>query len=138
MWPKGQSKGNRPKPPQSAINGCRLIAAAVGFSTSAAATIRRVSDKAKDEGDPELAKLYEEFGGHLISPGGAAGLLGLSRKTIHTLGERGTIRVFRSNDEERGKLGVSYGPKWVLIPLVDLKAYADRVGREFPDIDLEA
>jgi hypothetical protein len=95
-----------------------------------------VSDTVKDEGDPQLTKLYEEFQGKLISPGGAAGLLGLSRKTIHTLGERGTIRVFRSDDEARGRLGVSYGPKWVLIPLIDLKAYAERVGREFPDIDL--
>jgi hypothetical protein len=88
------------------------------------------------EGDPRLRKLFEEFDGQLVSPGGAAALLGLSRKTVHTLGNRGTIRIYRSEDDEKGRLGVDYGAKWVLIPLVDLRDYADRVGRPFPDLPL--
>jgi hypothetical protein len=90
-----------------------------------------VAEAKQDEGDPRLRELFEEFDGHLISPGGAAALLGLSRKTIHTLGERGTIRMFRSDENEKGRV-VDYGPKWVLIPLVDLREYAKRVGRPFP------
>lgn len=75
--------------------------------------------------------LFERFDGRLVSPGGAAHLLGLSRKTIHTLGERGTIRIFRSSDEAGGRV-LKEGPRWALIPLVDLRDYAERVGRPFP------
>jgi hypothetical protein len=41
------------------------------------------------EGDPRLRELFEKFNAQMVSPGGAAALLGLSRKTIHTLGEQG-------------------------------------------------
>lgn len=86
-----------------------------------------------NEGDPVLHELFEKFNAQLISPGGAAALLGLSRKTIHTLGEQGKIRVYRSADDEKGRLGVNWGPKWVFIPIVDLREYAKRVGRPFPE-----
>lgn len=75
-------------------------------------------------GDPNLVRLFEEYGGRLVSPGGAAALLGLSRQTIHTLLKRGEMRAFRSNEEEAPDL-----PKWVYIPLEDVYAYGDRVGR---------
>lgn len=87
-----------------------------------------------DEGDPALRRLFEEFDGQLVSPGGAAALLGLSRKTIHTLGKQGKLRVYRSASDENGRLGSSYGPKWVYIPLIDLKRYAEHVGRPFPEL----
>ena len=56
----------------------------------------------RDEGDLELRELFERFHGQLVSPGGAANLLGLSRKTIHTLGERGKLRIF--NGPEQGRV----------------------------------
>ena len=75
-------------------------------------------------GDPKLARLFQEYGGRLVSPGGAAALLGLSRQTIHTLCKRGELRAFRSDEEAAREL-----PKWVYIPLDDVYAYGDRVGR---------
>jgi hypothetical protein len=69
------------------------------------------------------------FDGRMVSPGGAAAALGLSRKTIYTLGERGVLRVFRGEwDEKHG----GDGYKWVLIPNEDVAAYAERVGRPVP------
>ena len=91
-----------------------------------------MAEAKQDEGDPQLIALFEEFDGRLISPGGAAALLGVSRQTIHTLGKRGRIRMFRSAEDEKGRL-VNWGPKWVLIPLDDLEAYAEEVGRPFPN-----
>jgi hypothetical protein len=82
------------------------------------------------EGDPELIELFERFEGRLVTPGGAAHLLGLSRKTIHTLGARGTIRIFR--DESPAEDVIPHGTQWAYIPLVDLRDYADKVGRPFP------
>ena len=86
---------------------------------------------ARSEGDPDLIELYERFDGRLVSPGGAASLLGLSRKTIYTLGKRDKIRVFHSSEEDKWS---EIGRSWALIPLVDLRAYAEQVGRPFPDL----
>lgn len=87
-----------------------------------------------NEGDPVLHELFEKFNAQMVSPGGAAALLGLSRKTIHTLGEQGKIRVYRSADDVKGRFGAVHGPKWVFIPIVDLREYAKRVGRPFPEL----
>ncbi len=88
----------------------------------------------RDGGDPELHELFERFSAQLVSPGGAAALLGLSRKTIYTLGQRKRIRVFHSAEKDR------WGVKWTFIPVVDLARYAEEVGRPFPELrsDLEA
>jgi hypothetical protein len=75
-------------------------------------------------GDPKLVALFDKYGGRLVSPGGAAALLGVSRQTIHTLLKRREMRAFRSDEEESRDL-----PKWVYIPLDDVYAYGDRVGR---------
>lgn len=83
----------------------------------------------RNEGDPALRELFERFNGQLVSPGGAANLLGLSRKTIHTLGERGRLRIFHGPDE--GRI-LKSGPRWSYIPLADVARYADEVGRPFP------
>jgi hypothetical protein len=80
----------------------------------------------REEGDPKLRELFERFNGQLVSPGGAANLLGVSRKTIHTLGERSKLRVFVGPEDK------SWGPRWIYIPLVDVAAYAEQVGRPFP------
>ncbi len=77
----------------------------------------------RSEGDPKLIRLFDEYRGRVVSPGGAAALLGLSRQTIHTLCKRGELRAFRSDEDTMG------GPKWVYIPLDDVYAYGERVGR---------
>lgn len=84
----------------------------------------------REEGDPELRELFERFNGWMISPGGAAQLLGVSRKTIYTLGERGKLRVFHSS--KRDRLSES-GAKWTYIPMEDVERYARAVGRPFPN-----
>lgn len=81
-------------------------------------------DANRDAGDPKLIALFDKYGGRLVSPGGAAALLGLSRQTIHTLCKRGELRAFRSDEEAARDL-----PKWVYIPLDDIYAYGERVGR---------
>lgn len=86
-------------------------------------------DASKQHGDEVLDDLFDEFDGRLISPGGAAALLGLSRKTIYTLGEREVIRVFRGQAAQGGD-----GYKWVYIPLDDIGEYARRVGRPVPKV----
>lgn len=78
----------------------------------------------REGGDPKLIALFDKYGGRLVSPGGAAALLGLSRQTIHTLLKRGELRAFRSDEDVNRDL-----PKWVYIPLDDIEAYGDRVGR---------
>jgi hypothetical protein len=78
----------------------------------------------RQSGDPNLALLFEQYGGRLVTPGGAAALLGLSRQTIHTLCTRGQLRVYRSEEEVSREL-----PAWVYIPLDDIYAYGERVGR---------
>jgi len=78
----------------------------------------------REAGDEKLAHLFDEFGGRMVSPGGAAALLGLSRQTIYTLCKRGDLRAFRSDE-----LGSRTVPRWVYIPLEDIYAYGDRVGR---------
>ena len=75
-----------------------------------------------------MAQLFDRFEGRLISPGGAAALLGVSRKTVHTLCKRGVIRAFASDDEDQwGPL--KFGPRWVYLPLEDVQMYAERTGR---------
>jgi Helix-turn-helix domain len=89
-------------------------------------------DAEHEHGDPKLHALFDEFEGHLVSPGGAAHLLGVSRKTVHTLCKRGALRSYRS-EERRGNKVVKGQPRWVYIPLIDVKRYAEKVGRPFPE-----
>jgi hypothetical protein len=85
--------------------------------------------KRREQPDEKLAALMDEFEGRMVSPGGAAALLGVSRKTIHTLCKREVLRSFVSDRED--KWGpVSYGPRWIYIPLEDVYAYAGRTDRE--------
>jgi hypothetical protein len=84
----------------------------------------------KDSGDEKLAELFAEFGGRMVSPGGAAALLGLSRKTIYTLCKQQKLRTFRSDD-----LAIGTTPRWVYIPLVDIRNYARHVGRPITHLE---
>jgi hypothetical protein len=89
-----------------------------------------MADAAKEAGDEKLAELFAQFGGHVVSPGGAAALLGLSRKTIYTLCKRDELRAFRSDD-----LAAGTTPRWVYIPIVDIRDYAEKVGRPIAGIE---
>jgi hypothetical protein len=80
----------------------------------------------REGGDPRLIALFDKYGGRLVSPGGAAALLGLSRQTIHTLCKRGELRAFASDQKADGTYNT---PRWVYIPLDDIEAYGERVGR---------
>jgi hypothetical protein len=81
-------------------------------------------EAAKEGGDEKLAELFARFDARMVSPGGAAALLGLSRKTIYTLCKRQELRAFRSDE-----LAAGTTPRWVYIPLVDVRDYAVKVGR---------
>jgi hypothetical protein len=89
---------------------------------------------ARESGDEDLQRIFEEFNGQLVSPGGAAALLGVSRKTVHTLGKRGRLRVFEGPEIKHARGLISEGPRWVYIPLEDLARYAEEVGRPFPKL----
>ena len=78
-------------------------------------------------GDAKLAKLFDDYDGRLVSPGGAAALLGLTRQTIYTLCKRGELNAFRSDEGSRAG-----EPRWVYIPLEDVYAYGEKVGRAVP------
>jgi hypothetical protein len=85
-----------------------------------------VPEANREGGDPKLIALFDKYGGRLVSPGGAAALLGLSRQTIHTLCKRGELRAYRSDHADEL---MRHTPKWVYIPLDDIHAYGERVGR---------
>ena len=82
---------------------------------------------AKDSGDEKLAELFTRFEGQVVSPGGAAHLLGLSRQTVYTLCKNGELIAYRSDE-----LANKTTPRWVYIPLADVYAYAQKVGRVIP------
>src|SRR3954447_19838815 len=75
-----------------------------------------------------VVELFERFDGRLVSPGGAGALLGLTRATIYSLRKTGKLRVFRAEESVPG----GDGPRWVYIPLEDVEAYAEHVGRPLP------
>jgi excisionase family DNA binding protein len=81
----------------------------------------------REAGDEKLARLFERFDHQMISPGGAAHLLGLSRKTVHMLCKNGELTAYRSDE-----LVNKTTPVWVYIPLRDVYAYAEKVGRVLP------
>lgn len=83
----------------------------------------------RDAGDEALLALFERFRGQLVSPGGAAALLGVSRKTVYTLCQRGRLRAFHSQEKDHWS---ETGAKWTYIPIVDVDRYAEEVGRPFP------
>ena len=89
-----------------------------------------MAEAAKSKGDEKLAELFARFDGHMVSPGGAAALLGLSRKTIYTLCKRGELTAYRSDE-----LAVGTTPRWVYIPIVDIRDYALKVGRPIAGIE---
>jgi excisionase family DNA binding protein len=73
-------------------------------------------------GDIELAALFDDFEGHLVTPAGAAILLGVSRQTVYSLCAAGQLRAFRGGRDTRLR-------QWIYLPLADVRAYAIRTGR---------
>src|SRR5437868_116757 len=87
----------------------------------------------RDAGDARLHEVFERFNAQVVSPGGAAALLGLSRKTIHTLCKRGRLRSFSGPEKKSARGLINEGPRWVYIPVIDIARYAEDVGRPFPE-----
>jgi hypothetical protein len=88
----------------------------------------------------EFQKISETFEGRMLSPGGAAALLGVSRARIHQLEAEGKIKAYRYKDKEISdedfKDSLKGVPFWarplvkkpkpgsfVYIPVVDLEDY---------------
>ena len=89
----------------------------------------------------EFEKLSEYFKGQLVSPGGAAAHLGVSRAMIHQLERDGKIRAYRFivTDEDwkkysfHMKLLLNRKSLTIWVPVEDLERYAQKVrkrGRE--------
>jgi hypothetical protein len=87
----------------------------------------------KKHGDIELNELFDAFDAQLVSPGGAAPLLGVTRDTIYTLCRRGELRLFKGPAVRNS--GGDLPVKWGFIPLQDVAIYADRVGRLTPMLE---
>jgi hypothetical protein len=86
--------------------------------------------------DAAMARLFAEFDGKLISPGGAAALLGISRQRIHILIEKGRLRCYRS-EEVRERWGIFVtepAAKWAYIPQADVYRLAGELGRPLPPL----
>jgi hypothetical protein len=82
--------------------------------------------------DAALVDLFDRFNGRLISPGGAAAMLGVSRQRVHRLIEGGRLRCFRSEDEHKkwGPVTVWKGASWAYVPLDDVEKEAHALGRD--------
>jgi hypothetical protein len=83
----------------------------------------------------ELEKIAEWYKGGMLSPGGAASHLGVSRAMIHQLERDGKIRAYRYIAEDKDweklpfylKLLIERKSQSIYIPIVDLDKYAEDV-----------
>jgi hypothetical protein len=81
----------------------------------------------------ELEKIAEWYKGGMLSPGGAASHLGVSRAMIHQLERDGKIRAYRYIAEDKDwetlpfylKLLIERKSQSIYIPIVDLDKYAE-------------
>jgi hypothetical protein len=87
----------------------------------------------------EFHKVVDYYEGHMVSPGGAAGMLKVSRAMIHQLEREGRIRAYRViiTKEDWGdaiplylRLIASRKDQYIYIPVDDLVKYAEAVGRK--------
>ncbi len=96
-------------------------------STEGTGSVARVTEQ-QERGDLALAELLDKFEGRLISPGGAAKLLGVKRQTVEVWVRRGRLRQFHAPVERyEGE-----GPRWVYVPLDDVYQLAAELGRPLP------
>ncbi len=85
----------------------------------------------------EFQDVCDYFQSAVVSPGGAADMLGVSRAMINHLEKQGKIRVFRfipiddELDDEPYWVRVLWGVKgaYAWIPIADIVKYAKEVGR---------
>ncbi len=85
----------------------------------------------------EFIKISEFYKGQLVSPGGAAAQLGVSRAMIHQLERDGKIRAYRfivtNEDWDKYsfhmKLLLNRKSLTIWIPVEDIENYAKKVGR---------
>src|SRR5579872_7337333 len=78
----------------SSMSRSRRFGSSIGELTDVCDNRLMAREPIKESGDEKLAELFAEFGGQMVSPGGAAALLGLSRKTIYTLCKQQKLRAF--------------------------------------------
>jgi hypothetical protein len=86
----------------------------------------------------EWHKVADYYEGQVLSPGGAAGMLRVSRAMIHQLEKDGKIRAYRViiTEEDWGEIPLylrllsSRKGQYIWIPIDDLVKYAQEVGRE--------
>lgn len=78
--------------------------------------------------DDRLEWLFDHFDGRLISPGGVAAMLGVSRQRVHELIEEGQLRSYRSEDVEQryGPFVKTGGTRWAYVPLEDVRKLQER------------
>lgn len=85
----------------------------------------------------DFDKVFDYFEGHVVSPGGAAAMLGVSRAMIHQLEKDGRIRAYRVDVNDKSLKGVPnslrlfIGQKdqYIWIPVIDLVKYAQETGK---------
>lgn len=77
--------------------------------------------------DDRMEWLWARYDGRLISPGGAAAMLGVSRQRVHQLIEAGELRCYRSDEVEHrfGPFRMSGGTRWAYVPLADVQKVRD-------------
>jgi hypothetical protein len=77
----------------------------------------------------DFDKIFDEFKEGMVSPGGAAGMLGVSRAYIHQLEKEGKIRAYRIWNEDvdwdklplKWRLFVKVKDVYIYIPVEDLQ-----------------
>lgn len=74
-------------------------------------------------------KIFDDFKGQMVSPGGAAGMLGVSRAYIHQLEKDGKIRAYRIWQEDvdwdslplKWRLFLKVKDVYIYIPMEDIE-----------------
>lgn len=94
----------------------------------------------------DFETVADYFEGNMLSPGGAAGMLKVSRAMIHQLEKDGKIRAYRIIEDEKGweheswyiKLLMSKKGQQIWIPVEDLLKYAEKTGKaDYPAVQYE-
>ncbi len=86
----------------------------------------------------DTAKAMAE-GDVLMSPGGAAAVVGVSRQRLHQLAQDGVIQAWVYHEERRRLLGPSKKElTYMDVSMADVLRWGLRTGRLVPDADLGA
>lgn len=85
----------------------------------------------------EFDKVFDYFEGQMVSPGGASGMLRVSRAMIHQLEKDGRIRAYRISVNDKTlkyiprylRLFIQQKDQYIWVPVDDLVKYAQEVGK---------